>query len=77
MEPYEPPGIRFFDRASNRAMLLVTGGPWHGWLCYRHPDGQWVSLRLATVEDVDRMSEAVWNSHRPIPADGPAASPRK
>ncbi len=21
------------------------------WLCYRHPDGQWVTLREATAED--------------------------
>lgn len=23
----------------------LTGGKWHGWLFWRHPNGQWVSQR--------------------------------
>jgi len=30
-----------------------------GWIIYRHPDGQWVTLRKATEADVEKMSEAV------------------
>ena len=30
-----------------------------GWILYRHPDGQWVTLRKATDADVEKMSEAV------------------
>lgn len=50
---YEPEGIRFYDGATGREMLLVADGSpsFAGWLCYRHPDGQWVTLRKATAED--------------------------
>ena len=30
-----------------------------GWILYRHPDGQWVTLRKATEADVEKISEAV------------------
>lgn len=53
---YEPHGIRFFDAVSNREMILVADGePFAGWLCYRHPDGQWVTLRKATEEDRNNL----------------------
>jgi hypothetical protein len=53
---YEPKGVRFFDGASRREMLLVDDGErYGGWLCYRHPDGQWVTLRKATDDDRARI----------------------
>ena len=55
---YEPPGTRFLDMASGREMLLVSDGPWAGWLSYRHPDGQWVSLRKATDADLVSIERA-------------------
>lgn len=30
-----------------------------GWILYRHPDGQWVTLRKATDEDIEAMAIAV------------------
>ena len=52
---YEPIGTRFIDLASNRQMVLVSDDEpreaLRGWVCYRHPDGQWVTLRKATMED--------------------------
>ncbi len=58
-EVWEPKGTRFHDRASGREMLLVAEGEsFAGWLCYRHPDGQWVSLRKATPDDLER----IWNA---------------
>lgn len=30
-----------------------------GWILYRHPDGQWVTLRKATDADLEAMSTAV------------------
>lgn len=51
-EHYEPPGFAFVDEPTGREMKLVTSGPWTGWIVYRHPDGQWVSLREAM--DIDR-----------------------
>ena len=58
---YEPKGVRFFDRASGRHMLLVQdpGSGFDGWLCWRHPDGQWVTLRLATSEDREAVMALV------------------
>jgi hypothetical protein len=55
---FEPKGIKFFDAASNREMILVAE-PAHlkGWLCYRHPDGQWVSLRKATEEERTNLAQ--------------------
>lgn len=53
---YEPRGIRFTDKHQGD-MLLVTEGPYAGWLCRRHPDGQWVTVRIATDEDRTRLAE--------------------
>lgn len=62
--PHEPPGLRFYDGASQRDMLLVYAPhEWAGWLCYRHPDGQWVSLRKATEDDQSRINRAVVEAH--------------
>ena len=56
---YEPKGIEFYDAISGRQMLLVAEGEsFAGWLCYRHPDGQWVSLRKATNEDRAKLESA-------------------
>ena len=58
--PYEPKGTRFFDAATNRQMLFVQDKDhsFDGWLCYRHPDGQWVTLRKATDDDIARIKAA-------------------
>ena len=47
---YEPGGIRFTD-AHQGAMLLITDGDYKDWVCYKHPDGQWVTQRQATAEE--------------------------
>ena len=63
MEAYEPKGVRFYDVISRREMLLVGDGePMEGWLCFRHPDGQWVTQRLATPEDIDVIANAPYFS---------------
>ncbi len=56
-EPYEPKGTRFHDAASGREMLYVLEGHMKGWICYRHPDGQWVTLREATEEDLKVLED--------------------
>lgn len=49
---YEPKGVRFTDKRRGEMLLVQEPGyTFDGWLCYRHPDGQWVSLRKATNED--------------------------
>lgn len=57
---YQPDGVEFYDRASGREMLLIDSlaiGCHNGWLCFKHPDGQWVTQRLATSDDRYRISE--------------------
>jgi hypothetical protein len=71
-EHYEPPNaLRFYDVASHREMLLDYDT---GWLCYRHPDGQWVTLRKATPNDLARLSRA-GAVHPGDVADRPARGP--
>lgn len=38
---------------SGRYMLLISDASpsFPGWLCWRHPEGQWVTLREATHAD--------------------------
>jgi hypothetical protein len=65
----EPIGIEFYDAQSQRQMKYVYPDSKHhtaGWLLYRHPDGQWVTLRKATEIDVACITEAVvLGHHRP------------
>jgi hypothetical protein len=66
MTPYEPRGVRFWDVASGREMLLVGDGePFAGWLCFRGPDGQWVTQREATPDDIDRIADAPYFASHP------------
>lgn len=60
---FEPKGYRFSDLNSKREMMLVSEGEWNGWLVYRHPDGQWVTLRKATEEDIHKLSQAMVLAH--------------
>jgi hypothetical protein len=60
----DPPGLKFYDGASRRWMKLVYEGHWAaGWIVFKHPDGQWVTLREATSEDLDRINAAVVKAH--------------
>ena len=65
-EPYEPLGPTFYDANSGRTLKLVEEGSWSGWLCYKHTDGQWVSLRKATADDLKRIEEAVQQDMRTL-----------
>lgn len=47
----EPKGCKFLDKASNREMMLISEGSFKNWLAYKHPDGQWVTLRESTEAD--------------------------
>jgi hypothetical protein len=52
--------LRF--EANGKEMMYCYPDSQHelaGWILYRHPDGQWVTLRKATDEDTRRMSQAV------------------
>lgn len=60
MSEYQPKGLRFYDKASNRNMILVDEPDRHfdGWICYQHPDGNWVTLRKATDADREALAHA-------------------
>lgn len=53
---YEPKGIKFQD-ANYGELLLVQEGWAKDMICYKHPDGQWVTLRKATEEDLKTLEE--------------------
>lgn len=52
-EVYRPKGIEFYDKGSDRQMIFVDKEDerYAGWIFFKHPDGQWVTLREATEED--------------------------
>ena len=63
----DPRGIEFYDVGLNRHMIYVHEGEWKGWLVFKHPDGQWVSSRKATKEDIDKLNiEARQHLHPPV-----------
>lgn len=59
MEEFIPEDAIFFtDKTTDRTMML---GTWGGdlWLFYKHPDGQFVSDRKATTDDVKKVHDAI------------------
>lgn len=67
----DPPGLNFYDQETRRTMRYVYPDTKHwaaGWLLFKHPDGQWVTLRKATENDLMRINataeldKAVWCS---------------
>ena len=44
-------GLIILNCERNQAVDL-SGGPWHGWVFYRHPDGQFVSERKLTPQEL-------------------------
>lgn len=59
-KPYEPPGIKYVVMKDGTIQMLVTAGPFEGWIARQHKDGPWVSLRPATPVDVERICATVW-----------------
>lgn len=64
-EHYDPPGLNF--EANGRQMKYCYPDcpreSLRGWLLYKHPDGQWVTLRKATETDIAAINEAVVSAH--------------
>lgn len=58
-DSHNPAGIEFFDMSSGKIMRLVIEGTYKGWIVYRHPDGQWVTLRKATEQDRKQLATAL------------------
>ena len=57
----EPNGTRFYSQARKQDMILVrdSESQWNGWIMYKHPDGQWVSLRKATQADENDLAKFI------------------
>jgi hypothetical protein len=49
--------IIFDDLSSGRVMCLAFMGS-ELWLCYKHPDGQFVTERKATIDDISKVCHA-------------------
>jgi hypothetical protein len=59
-------GIRFYDLASSREMLLRVMPNLELWLLYKHPGGDWVYLRQATDEDLQRLRKVLEEAQKAI-----------
>ncbi len=62
-ETFQPVGLRFYSQSMHREMMLVTEGDFSGWIVYKHPDGQWVTLRKATESDRTDLANAMSRAH--------------
>lgn len=59
-------GISFYSQALGKQMRYLypdCGHHWAGWILFKHTDGQWVSLRKATDQDIAELSSAVVRAH--------------
>jgi hypothetical protein len=75
----EASGIDFWSSARRQEMRYLypdSGHPWSGWIVFKHPDGQWVSLRKATDRDITELSAAVSAAHHNPAKSYPAESRR-
>jgi hypothetical protein len=62
---YDPPGLNF-EVNGKQMKYCYPDCPresLRGWILYKHPDGQWVTLRKATDDDIRRINEAVIHGH--------------
>lgn len=65
----DPVGLEFYDNAAKRRMKYVYPDSKHwtaGWLLYKHPEGQWVTLRRATEADIRQLNKAVIEAHHDL-----------
>jgi hypothetical protein len=42
------------ERGEHRAVETDKANQFYGWVFYKHPDGQWVTLRKATEQELSR-----------------------
>lgn len=43
---------RMIELRDGKHAVCLDEGPFHGWVFFKHPDGQWVSLRKALPEEI-------------------------
>lgn len=68
MENYDPKGLKF--ESNGKEMMYCYPDcereSLRGVLCYKHPDGQWVTLRKATDADISAINGAVVHAHHQV-----------
>jgi len=42
---------------------VICGGRQDGWLCWKHPDGQWVTKERCNVERISPLEASAVGSH--------------
>ena len=52
---HNPTGIAFFDATTGKECRYVTEGHFAGWVVYLHPDGQWVTLKQPSNDELERI----------------------
>jgi hypothetical protein len=68
IENANPPGLTFeFDGKTMRYFYPDAPHPLAGWIVWKHPEGQWVTLRKATDDDIARINAAVSKAHHEEP----------
>ena len=50
------PEPRYIWLAANRVEGLMVEGPYDGWIVFKHPDGQWVTERKATEDEILKIT---------------------
>ena len=55
----KPNGRFFYDTARACEMVLIedSGHPYDGWLCRKHANGGWVTVRKATEDDRKALAD--------------------
>ena len=56
--------LHFYDKVRGMMKLEEYGREAKPWLFYKHPDGQWVTLREATDDDLDGLGRKglIWKT---------------
>ena len=60
-------GMEFYDGASGYRMKCMypdSRSPYAGWIMYQYPDGQWITLRKATADNIAQINRGVTRTHR-------------
>ena len=52
----------FNENGAHRAVCIDTDSRYYGWVFYRRADGQWVTLREATPDEMHRANLASMSS---------------
>lgn len=59
MTPFKMPRHVSFQDKTHGEVALIQEGDWKGWLFRHHVDGGWVSLRLATKDDLEKVERVI------------------